>query len=134
MRALRFDPLPADLSIMNDSQSRASESQPLLFRAERQERPNARTQETRTERRQPPLDTVRIGSLFASMLVESVPGKQSLQTWGSKVLTSAKRNSVILSYVLQNSIQTVSILVVGRLGPDELSAAAFSLMFAMVTG
>ncbi|TCD64515.1 hypothetical protein EIP91_004011 [Steccherinum ochraceum] len=41
---------------------------------------------------------------------------------------------VILSYVLQNSIQTVSILVVGRLGPNELSAAAFSLMFAMVTG
>ena len=43
-------------------------------------------------------------------------------------------NVVILSYILQNSIQTVSILVVGRLGPDELSAAAFSLMFAMVTG
>ncbi|CAL1712119.1 unnamed protein product [Somion occarium] len=41
---------------------------------------------------------------------------------------------VILSYILQNSIQTVSILVVGRLGPNELSVAAFSLMFAMVTG
>ena len=42
--------------------------------------------------------------------------------------------TVILSYALQNSIQTSSILVVGRLGPDELSAAAFSLMLAMVTG
>lgn len=41
---------------------------------------------------------------------------------------------VILSYVLQNSIQTVSVLVAGRLGPDELSAAAFSLMLAMVLG
>ncbi|KAJ7156908.1 MOP flippase [Mycena crocata] len=28
---------------------------------------------------------------------------------------------VILSYILQNSIQTVSILIAGRLGPDELS-------------
>lgn len=42
--------------------------------------------------------------------------------------------TVILSYVLQNSIQTISILVVGRLGPDQLSAAAFSCMFAMVSG
>ncbi|GJE92473.1 MATE family efflux transporter [Phanerochaete sordida] len=54
------------------------------------------------------------GRLFVSLLVDSVP--------------------VILSYALQNSIQTSAILVVGRLGPDELSAAAFSLMFAMVTG
>ena len=44
------------------------------------------------------------------------------------------RLKVILSYVLQNSIQTVSVLVTGRLGPDELSAAAFSMMLAMVTG
>jgi len=42
--------------------------------------------------------------------------------------------TVILSYALQNSVQTVSILIVGRLGPDELSAAAFSLMLAFVTG
>ncbi|KAJ7876263.1 MOP flippase [Mycena leptocephala] len=39
---------------------------------------------------------------------------------------------VILSYVLQNSIQTVSILIAGRLGPDELSVSAFSLMLAMI--
>ena len=44
------------------------------------------------------------------------------------------RCPVILSYVLQNSIQTVAVLVAGRLGPDELSAAAFSLMLAMVLG
>ncbi|KAH9939828.1 MATE efflux family protein [Amylocystis lapponica] len=52
------------------------------------------------------------GPLFSSLLVDSVP--------------------VILSYVLQNSIQAVSVLVAGRLGPHELSAAAFSLMLAMV--
>ncbi|EKM53264.1 uncharacterized protein PHACADRAFT_163546 [Phanerochaete carnosa HHB-10118-sp] len=48
------------------------------------------------------------GRLFLSLLVDSIP--------------------VISSYALQNSIQTSSILVVGRLGPDELSAAAFSLI------
>ena len=37
---------------------------------------------------------------------------------------------VIFAYTLQNSLQTASILVVGRLGPRELSAAAFSYMFA----
>jgi hypothetical protein len=42
--------------------------------------------------------------------------------------------TVILSYILQNSIQTVSIVVAGRLGPHELSVAAFSLMLAFVTG
>lgn len=41
---------------------------------------------------------------------------------------------VILSYILQNSIQLTSILIVGRLGPEELSIAAFSLMLAFVTG
>ncbi|CDO70829.1 hypothetical protein BN946_scf184801.g21 [Trametes cinnabarina] len=34
----------------------------------------------------------------------------------------------------QNSIQFVSVLVTGRLGPNELSASAFALMLAMVTG
>ncbi|KAH9053937.1 MOP flippase [Lactarius vividus] len=41
---------------------------------------------------------------------------------------------VIFSYILQNSIQTVSVVIVGRLGPAELSVAAFSLMLAFVTG
>ncbi|KAI0087217.1 MATE efflux family protein [Irpex rosettiformis] len=69
--------------------------------------------ETMVPSRQVPAPvTNNVGSLFASLVVDSIP--------------------VILTYVLQNSIQTVSILVVGRLGPDELSAAAFSLMFAMI--
>ncbi|KAJ3505031.1 hypothetical protein NLJ89_g7630 [Agrocybe chaxingu] len=42
--------------------------------------------------------------------------------------------SVILSYILQNSIQTTSIVVTGRLGPHELSVAAFSHMFAFAGG
>ena len=41
---------------------------------------------------------------------------------------------VILAYSLQNSLQTVSILIVGRASPQDLSTAAFSYMFAMCSG
>lgn len=40
---------------------------------------------------------------------------------------------VILAYTLQNSLQTLSILIVGRASPQDLSTAAFSYMFAMVS-
>ena len=81
-------------------------------------------------------DAQSLARLSASLLVDSIPGERctlhrATEVWG---IISLFCFSVILSYALQNSIQTSSILVVGRLGPDELSAAAFSLMFAMVTG
>ncbi|KAI5805105.1 mate-domain-containing protein [Geopyxis carbonaria] len=41
---------------------------------------------------------------------------------------------IILAYALQNSLQTTSILIIGRRSPAHLSAAAFSYMFAMSTG
>lgn len=40
---------------------------------------------------------------------------------------------VILAYILQNSLQTLSVLIVGRLSPEALSVAAFCYMFAMAT-
>ena len=40
---------------------------------------------------------------------------------------------MILAYTLQNSAQTVSVLIVGRLSPEALATAAFSYMFAMST-
>lgn len=40
---------------------------------------------------------------------------------------------VIFAYTLQNSLQTGSILIVGRLSPEALATAAFSYMFAMST-
>ncbi|CCU81565.1 MatE family transporter [Blumeria hordei DH14] len=40
---------------------------------------------------------------------------------------------VILAYSLQNSLQTVSVLIVGRLSPEALATSAFSYMFAMST-
>ena len=41
---------------------------------------------------------------------------------------------VILAYTLQNSLQTVSVVIVGRASPEDLATAAFSYMFAMCTG
>ena len=41
---------------------------------------------------------------------------------------------VILAYALQNSFQTLSVLIVGRGSPEDLAVAAFSYMFAMSTG
>lgn len=40
---------------------------------------------------------------------------------------------VILAYTLQNSLQTVSVLIVGRLGPEALAVSAFCYMWAMCT-
>lgn len=41
---------------------------------------------------------------------------------------------VILAYALQNSFQTLSVVIVGRRSPEDLATAAFSYMFAMSTG
>ena len=40
---------------------------------------------------------------------------------------------VILAYALQNSLQTISVVIVGRGRPEDLATAAFSYMFAMCT-
>jgi len=41
---------------------------------------------------------------------------------------------VILAYMLQMSLQTIPVIIVGHLSPIYLAASAFSLMFALVTG
>ena len=41
---------------------------------------------------------------------------------------------VILAYTLQNSLQTISVVIVGRSSPEDLATAAFAYMFAMSTG
>ena len=40
---------------------------------------------------------------------------------------------VIIAYTLQNSLQTISVVIVGRGSPEDLATAAFSYMFAMCT-
>ncbi|KAI0366659.1 MATE efflux family protein [Pilatotrama ljubarskyi] len=108
--------------------STASERQPLLDSRSSREQNSSKVAATACstlsdmdEASQPPTETTSyhghagnqaLKTLFSSLLIDSVP--------------------VILSYVLQNSIQFAGVLISGRLGPDELSAAAFSLMLAMV--
>lgn len=41
---------------------------------------------------------------------------------------------VIFAYALQNSLQTFSLLIVGRISPEYLATAAFAYMFATCTG
>ncbi|KAI1875522.1 uncharacterized protein JN550_001808 [Neoarthrinium moseri] len=68
----------------------------------------------------------------------SSSGSQSASTWYGQwwseiwLLTKASI-PVMLAYTLQNSLQTVSVLIVGRLSPEALATAAFSYMFAMAT-
>ncbi|KKA29772.1 hypothetical protein TD95_004912 [Thielaviopsis punctulata] len=53
----------------------------------------------------------------------------------SEVARLAKASvPVIFAYILQNSLQTVSVLFAARLSPESLATAAFSYMFAMSTG
>lgn len=57
-----------------------------------------------------------------------------IRQWVSEILLLAKAAvPVILAYTLQNSLQTISVLIVGRLSPEALATAAFSYMFAMAT-
>ncbi|KAF3760979.1 MATE efflux family protein [Cryphonectria parasitica EP155] len=62
------------------------------------------------------------------------PGAPEWRTWLGEIWLLTKASiPVILAYTLQNSLQTVSVLVVGRLSPEALATAAFSYMFAMAT-
>lgn len=41
---------------------------------------------------------------------------------------------VIVAYCLQNSLQTISLAIVGHLSPENLATAAFAYMYATCTG
>jgi MATE family multidrug resistance protein len=61
---------------------------------------------------------------------EATPAKK----WLSEFLLLLRGSvPVILAYTLQNSLQTFSVLIVGRVSPEALATAAFSYMFAMST-
>ncbi|KAM7199506.1 mate family transporter [Naviculisporaceae sp. PSN 640] len=49
------------------------------------------------------------------------------------LLLTRTSTPVILAYMLQNSLQTASILIAGRISPEALATSAFSYMFAMST-
>ncbi|EJT80115.1 multidrug and toxin extrusion protein 1 [Gaeumannomyces tritici R3-111a-1] len=63
-----------------------------------------------------------------------LPGPSQYPQWLSEIWFLVKASiPVIMAYTLQNSVQTVSVLIVGRLSPEALATAAFSYMFAMST-
>ncbi|KAK7739113.1 ethionine resistance protein [Diatrype stigma] len=75
-----------------------------------------------------------------SLLPKTLPGDQTAgrrgwrQNWVAEIWLLAKTSvPVILAYMLQNSLQTLSVLIVGRLSPEALATAAFSYMFAMAS-
>ncbi|CAK7236669.1 ethionine resistance protein [Sporothrix bragantina] len=80
--------------------------------------------------------TALLASSAGRPAVQSHPSeKAGITAWTAEMLLLAKASiPVMLAYMLQNSLQTVSVLVVGRLSPDALATAAFSYMFAMATG
>lgn len=53
--------------------------------------------------------------------------------WNEFKILSKGSIPVIVAYALQNSLQTISVVIVGRGSPEDLATAAFSYMFAMST-
>lgn len=62
------------------------------------------------------------------------PRRPEYLSWLSEMwFLSQASGPIILAYMLQNSLQTTSVLIAGRLSSDALAVAAFSYMFAMAT-
>ncbi|KAL8668814.1 MAG: hypothetical protein Q9168_006566 [Polycauliona sp. 1 TL-2023] len=68
----------------------------------------------------------------AYMLEES-DAPRSQKIWAECKILLKGSAPVILAYALQNSLQTVSVIIVGRGSPEALGTAAFAYMFAMAT-
>ena len=78
-----------------------------------------------------PLRSEQDGDIYE--LDEEDQSKWSLIRHEFKILTNGSI-PVILAYTLQNSLQTISVVIVGRSSPENLATAAFAYMFAMATG
>ncbi|QLI70396.1 uncharacterized protein G6M90_00g074880 [Metarhizium brunneum] len=64
----------------------------------------------------------------------AVPPRPEYAKWLGETWFLTKASiPIILAYMLQNSLQTTSILVAGRLSSEALAVSAFSYMFAMAT-
>lgn len=87
----------------------------------------------------PPSPSMSIPNETTSLLtkppsIRSHDGRSWYAEWLSEIWILTKASvPVMLAYMLQNSLQTVSVLIVGRLSPEALATAAFSYMFAMAT-
>ncbi|KIM99856.1 hypothetical protein OIDMADRAFT_104690 [Oidiodendron maius Zn] len=73
-----------------------------------------------------------LASENAGIEEEAVETKTSTALWLRELLLLLRGSiPVILAYALQNSLQTFSVLIVGRLSPEALATSALSYMFAM---
>ncbi|TFK69093.1 MOP flippase [Pluteus cervinus] len=105
-----------------------SERDPLLPSAPRNNPPNIRTEVDGVESSLHSADSTQVDFPNEAGLGQATgPETLNFRLFLSLLLDSIP---VILSYILQNSIQTTSVVIAGRLGPDELSVAAFSMMLA----
>ncbi|KAI3398422.1 hypothetical protein diail_9242 [Diaporthe ilicicola] len=104
--------------------------------------PSGSSSETVTPTESPPTETSALlpkpsstDPEYTDVAAETVkPGLPPWRSWLAETWLLTKASlPVILAYTLQNSLQTVSVLVVGRLSPEALATAAFSYMFAMST-
>jgi MATE family, multidrug and toxin extrusion protein len=87
--------------------------------------------ETTALLRKPSVDLPRVDAVRAESVETQVP---HFRLWFAEIWLLTKASiPVVLAYTLQNSLQTVSVLIVGRLSPEALATAAFSYMFAMAT-
>ncbi|CAG8395281.1 unnamed protein product [Penicillium salamii] len=102
--------LPSQLTTMSNSSSRSSQDDehvPLI------PNPINNNPSCRGDCEESPFSRTLILNEFRLLLKNSIP--------------------VILAYTLQNSLQTMSVLIIGRSSPENLATSAFSQMFAMVT-
>lgn len=81
----------------------------------------------------PPTETTTLLSRSSSQQDDG-SGSSNVRQWFLEIWYLIRASvPVILAYTLQNSLQTLSVVIVGRLSPEALATAAFSYMFAMAT-
>ncbi|KAK2595453.1 ethionine resistance protein [Conoideocrella luteorostrata] len=72
--------------------------------------------------------------LLAEIPVHRPAKRSEYHEWLGEIWFLTKSSiPIIIAYMLQNSLQTTSTLVVGHLSAEALAAAAFAYMFAMAT-
>ncbi|ORX94021.1 MATE efflux family protein [Basidiobolus meristosporus CBS 931.73] len=72
--------------------------------------------------------------LLPSNLANDIDRYPKLKAWKSEIWTLLKLSApVILTYLLQSSIQLASVFSLGHLGPTELAVSALASMYAAVT-
>ena len=104
---------------------------PRVASADTLEEAGVVSSETTALLRKPSVDPPPLDAAAAESVETQTP---DYRRWLAEIWLLTKASvPVILAYTLQNSLQTASVLIAGRLSPEALATAAFSYMFAMST-